>query len=115
MNISFIVCDTQHPIVSVNRLREGGFATCLGRENYIEKDGLKEEILQESNLFWITPVDYGTIHLVANIFAYGRELKQLRDEGGHDEWRLDYNILVRVHNRSPVSYTHLTLPTILRV
>ena len=29
----------------------------------------------------------------------GRELKQLRDEGGHDEWRLDYNVLVRVHNR----------------
>ena len=58
--------------MSVNRLREGGFTTCLGRENYIEKDGLKEEILQESNLFWITPVDYGIVHLVANIFAYGR-------------------------------------------
>ena len=70
----------------VNRLREGGFTTCLGKENYIEKDGLKEEIRQESSLFWIQPVDYGSIHLVANIFAYGQELgKQLRDEGGHDE------------------------------
>jgi hypothetical protein len=47
-------------------------------------------------LFWIKPVGYGDIHLVANIYAFG---KQLRDEGGHDAWRLDYNILVRVHNR----------------
>ena len=59
MNISFIVCDTQYPIVSVNRLREGGFTTCLGKENYIEKDGLKEHVLQESKLFWITPTGYG--------------------------------------------------------
>ena len=72
MNISFIVCGTQYPIVSVNRLREGGFTTCLGKENYIEKDGLKEGVQQESNLFWIQPVDYGNIHLVAIIFAYGR-------------------------------------------
>ena len=34
--------------------------------------------------------------MVANIYAFGR---QLRDEGGHDTWRLDYNVLVRVHNR----------------
>ena len=33
---------------------------------------------------------------MANIFAFG---KQLRDIGGHDEWRIDYNVLVRVHNR----------------
>jgi hypothetical protein len=96
LNISFVVCDTQYPIVSVNRLQEGGFTTCLGKENYIEKDGLREDIYHQQNLFWIKPVGYGDIHLVANIYAFG---KQLRDEGGHDAWRLDYNILVRVHNR----------------
>jgi len=42
MNISFIVCDTQYPIVSVNRLREGGFNACLGKGNYLEKERTKE-------------------------------------------------------------------------
>ena len=95
LNISFIVCDTQYPIVSANRLREGGFSTRLGREHYIGKDGPRAEILQESNLFWIRPTCYGETHLVANIYATTNQ--QLRGEGGTGTWRLDYNVLVRVH------------------
>ena len=62
----------------------------------LHREGLREEIYHQNSLFWIKPVNYGDLHLVANIYAFG---KQLRDEGGHDTWRLDFNILVRVHNR----------------
>ena len=48
-NMSCIVCDTKYPIVSVNRLRGGGFSACLGKGNCIEKDGLREEVAPENN------------------------------------------------------------------
>ena len=51
MNISFIVGDTQYPIVPVNRLREERFSTCLGKGNYTDKDGLREEVVQANNFF----------------------------------------------------------------
>ena len=65
----------------MSRLRERESTTCLGKENYLETGGHREEVVLESNLAWVRLVDYGSLHLVANIYSYG---KQLRDEGGHE-------------------------------
>ena len=51
MNVSFIACDAQYPIVSVSRLRDGGLTTCLGEENYLERTVFEKKHYRKATEF----------------------------------------------------------------
>ena len=93
MNISLIVRDAKLPIVSVSKLRDGGFNTVL-TQGSMRIEGAD---IQESNLLGIKPRDFGDAHMLATINVATN--KSLRDEGGRGAWRQDYHALVRAHAR----------------
>ena len=47
----------------------------FGKDSYIENDGLRGVVRQESNRVWIRRVGYGNLHVVANIYSFDQHLR----------------------------------------
>ena len=74
---------------------------------------------EQENLFpspiWSTMMDIDNLPLIENVYKIKENQTPYTGRAGLEEefvWKSDYTSL---NSYKPVSYTHLTLPTILRV
>ena len=100
MLVNFVVMNATNPIISVPLLHKGGIAVNLDPKGARLVRGQHVVPLHfEHKLLWLRPEDFVTkpvSDLEFERLVASPHIGNLHDHGPKDEWRLEYNILIRI-------------------
>ena len=99
LETNFIVVSATNPMLSIRKLQQRGISTCLDKDGARLFKGRDTVHLHlENKLCWLRPLSYAPAPPDLTCERVSAAIS-LRDYGPTNEWRLDYNVLVRIHLR----------------
>ena len=99
LETNFIVVNATNPILSIRKLQQRGISICFDKDGARLFKGRDTVHLHlEGKLFWLRPLSFAPPPSDLT-FARVPAAINMRDYGPTDEWRLDYNVLARIHRR----------------
>ena len=103
MLVNFVVLNATNPIISVPLLQKSGITVNFDPKGArLVRDHHVVPLHFEQKLFWLRPQGFVTKPISDLEFERrfaSPHVGNLHDHGPKDEWRLEYNILIRIHRR----------------